>query len=82
MTRLANRYTSVIKDMASKKKQELKEEPKRRKVVLKDKVILIRTTEAQKKLVAEAAEKAGLGLSSWMLSVALREIQRAANEKK
>ena len=68
--------------MASKKKQELKEEPKRRKVVLKDKVILIRTTEAQKKLVAEAAEKAGLGLSSWMLSVALREIQRAANEKK
>lgn len=68
--------------MAVKKKREPKEEPKRRKVVLKDKVILIRATEAQKKSLAEAAEKAGLGLSSWMLSVALREIQRAANEKK
>jgi uncharacterized protein (DUF1778 family) len=73
----------VIKDMAVKKKREpKKEEPKRRKEVLKDKVILIRATEAQKKLLAEAAEKAGLGLSSWMLSVALREIQRAENEKK
>ena len=82
MTRLANRYTSVIKDMAVKKKRELKEEPKRRKVVFKDKVILIRATAAQKKLLAEAAEKDGLGLSSWMLSVALREIQRTENEKK
>jgi hypothetical protein len=50
---------------------------KRRKPVRKDKGILIRVTEAQKEALAEAAEKAGLGLSSWMLTVALREIQRA-----
>lgn len=48
---------------------------KRRKAVLKDKGILIRVTEAQKKTLTEAAKKVGLGLSSWMLSVALREIQ-------
>ena len=48
---------------------------KRRKAVRKDKVILIRVTEAQKATLAETAEKAGLGLSSWLLSVALREVQ-------
>jgi uncharacterized protein (DUF1778 family) len=52
---------------------------KRRKAVLKDKGILIRVTEAQKAVLAEAAEKAGLGVSSWMLSLALREIQRTAS---
>jgi uncharacterized protein (DUF1778 family) len=69
----------VIKNMAAKKQREPKEEkaePKRRKAVRKDKVILIRTTEAQKQALTEAAEKAGLGISSWMLSVALREIQK------
>jgi uncharacterized protein (DUF1778 family) len=50
---------------------------KRRKAVRKDKGILIRVTGAQKEALTEAAEKAGLGLSGWMLSVALREIQRA-----
>ena len=49
---------------------------KRRKAVRKDKVILIRATEAQKEALTRAAEAAGLGLSSWMLMVALREIQR------
>jgi uncharacterized protein (DUF1778 family) len=49
---------------------------KRRKAVRKDKGILIRVTEAQKEALMKAAEAAGLGLSSWMLSVALREIQR------
>ena len=49
---------------------------KRRKAVRKDKVILIRATEAQKEVLTRAAEAAGLGLSSWMLTVALREIQR------
>ena len=52
---------------------------KRRKAVRKDKGILIRVTEAQKAVLAETAEKAGLGLSSWMLSVALREVQRTAS---
>lgn len=46
---------------------------------IKDKGILIRVTEAQKKVLAEAAKKEGLGVSSWMLSVALREIERKAN---
>lgn len=46
---------------------------------IKDKGILIRVTEAQKKVLAEAATKEGLGVSSWMLSVALREIERKAN---
>lgn len=50
---------------------------KRRKAVRKEKGILIRVTQAQKEALAEAAEKAGLGLSSWLLSVALREIQRS-----
>lgn len=50
---------------------------KRRKAIRKEKSILIRVTEAQKEALAKAAEKAGLGLSSWMLTVALREIQRA-----
>ena len=50
---------------------------KRRKAVRKEKGILIRVTEAQKEALTEAAQRAGLGVSSWMLSVALREIQRA-----
>jgi len=51
---------------------------KRRKAILKDKAILIRLTEAQKKSLATAAERAGLGLSSWMLTVALREADRGS----
>jgi len=64
---------------ATKKKSPGKLQVKRRKAVRKDKGILIRVTEAQKAALAEAAEKAGLGVSSWMLSVALREIQRTAS---
>ena len=37
----------------------------------KTKGILIRVTEAQKRSLARTAKRAGLGLSSWMLSVAL-----------
>jgi len=63
--------------MTAKKKA--KPEPERRKAVRKDKGILIRVTEAQKEALTKAAGKEGLGLSSWLLSVALREITRAAN---
>jgi uncharacterized protein (DUF1778 family) len=42
----------------------------------KDKGILIRVTEAQKRVLAETAKSTGLGLSSWMLSVALRAAQK------
>lgn len=38
----------------------------------KDEKILIRITAAQKRVLEVAAERAGLSLSSWMRSVALR----------
>ena len=50
---------------------------KRRKAIRKDKAVLVRVTEAQKETLAKAAEKAGLGLSSWMLTVALKEAERS-----
>jgi len=42
----------------------------------KTKGILIRVTEAQKHVLAETAKSTGLGLSSWMLSIALRAAQK------
>lgn len=67
--------------MAAKKKQQTVKagEKKRRKAVRKEKGILIRVTEAQKAALAEAADTEGLGVSSWMLAVAMREIERKAN---
>lgn len=50
--------------------------PKRRKAGRKDKGILIRVTQKQKTLLAATARRAGLGLSSWMLSVALLAAQK------
>lgn len=49
---------------------------KPRKTGRKDKGILIRVTKEQKEVLAETAENAGLGLSSWMLMVALRAAQK------
>lgn len=46
---------------------------KRRKKVTKDKSIQVRVTDEQKEILARAAERAGLGLSSWLLSLGLRE---------
>jgi uncharacterized protein (DUF1778 family) len=48
----------------------------KRKSVRKSKFIFIRVTEAQKKTLAETAKETGLGVSSWMLSLALREAQK------
>jgi uncharacterized protein (DUF1778 family) len=56
-------------DMAAKK-------PNRHKAGRKNKGILIRVTEAQKRVLAKTAKDTGLGLSSWMLSVALRAAQK------
>ena len=42
----------------------------------KDKGILIRVTAAQKRVLARTAKSTGLGLSSWMLSIALRVAQK------
>jgi uncharacterized protein (DUF1778 family) len=50
---------------------------KRRKAVHKDKGVLIRVTGAQKETLAKAAEMAGLGLSSWMLTVSLAAAKKA-----
>ena len=50
--------------------------PTKRKAGRKDKGILIRVNGEQKRLLAETAKDAGLGLSSWMLSVALRAAQK------
>lgn len=46
---------------------------KRRKKVRKERNIQIRVTDEQKEILAKAAERAGLGLSSWMLMLGLRE---------
>lgn len=44
---------------------------KRRKKVRKDLSIQVRVTAEQKKILGEAATKAGLGLSSWLLTTGL-----------
>ncbi len=44
--------------------------PKRER---KESTILIRLTEDQKATLTQAAKKVGLGLSGWVLSLALRE---------
>lgn len=49
----------------------------RRKAVRKEESIRIRVTEAQKQALTEAATGAGLGVSSWLLMLGLREVQGA-----
>ena len=56
--------------MAAKKSKQ------RKRTGRKDKGILIRVTKEQREMLAETAEHAGLGLSPWMLSIALREAQK------
>jgi uncharacterized protein (DUF1778 family) len=67
LTVSAQRYTSAI--MAAKT-------PTQRKAGRKNKGILIRVTAAQKHVLAKTAKSTGLGLSSWMLSIALRAAQK------
>jgi uncharacterized protein (DUF1778 family) len=49
---------------------------KRRKEVRKEDSIRIRVTEEQKQALTGAAERSGLGVSSWMLMLALREAKK------
>lgn len=49
---------------------------KRRKEVRKEDSIRIRVTLEQKQTLADAATRAGLGVSSWMLTVSLREARK------
>ena len=48
---------------------------KRRKKITKDKSIQVRVTDEQKEILAKAATRSGLGLSSWLLAVGLRAAQ-------
>lgn len=48
-------------------------EPTRRKEVRKEDQIRIRVTAEQKELLTRAADKAGAGVSSWLLIVGLKE---------
>jgi uncharacterized protein (DUF1778 family) len=51
--------------------------PARRKVIRKEESIRIRVTVAQKEALTEAASRDGLGVSSWLLMLGLRETQKA-----
>jgi uncharacterized protein (DUF1778 family) len=51
------------------------------KALRKEDSIRIRVTEAQKEALTEAATKAGLGVSSWLLMLGLREAQRSETAK-
>ena len=51
---------------------------KRRKATRKEEMVPIRMTTEQKATLAEAAQRRGLPLSTWLLSLGLRE----ANEDK
>jgi len=55
--------------------------PKRRKTVRKESNVHIRVTDAQKDAITAAAEKHGLGASSWMLMLAMREIEKTDGGK-
>lgn len=46
---------------------------KRRKEVRKDQDIRLRVTAEQKQTLTDAATRAGLGVSSWLLMLGLRE---------
>jgi len=48
------------------------------KALRKEDSIRIRVSDAQKKTLTEAATKAGIGVSSWLLTLGLREAQRTA----
>ncbi|HEV3193983.1 MAG TPA: hypothetical protein VGY54_25935 [Polyangiaceae bacterium] len=47
------------------------------KALRKEKDIRIRVTDAQKRTLVDAAAKSGIGVSSWLLTLGLREAQKA-----
>jgi uncharacterized protein (DUF1778 family) len=46
------------------------------KALRKEDSIRIRVSDAQKKILTDAATKAGIGVSSWLLTLGLREAQK------
>ena len=64
-------------------RQKAATKPKRRKAVRKEELIPVRCTEEQKQTLANAAQAAGLGVSTWLLMVGLKaakEAERADRE--
>ncbi len=55
---------------------EAKKKRRKPKALRKEDSIRVRVTESQKKTLTEAATKAGLGVSSWLLALGLREAQK------
>ena len=46
----------------------------------KENAIRVLATDAQKKLITDAAAKAGLGVSAWLLALGLREARKELGE--
>lgn len=53
-----------------------KASPKRRKAVRKDEMVPVRMTTEQKATLARVAQEAGMGLSTWLLSLGIRETKQ------
>ncbi len=64
--------------MAEAKKPKKRRKPK---AARKEGSIRIRVNESQKETLSKAAERAGIGLSSWMLVVCLKEAGVGSGEK-
>jgi uncharacterized protein (DUF1778 family) len=43
---------------------------------VKNKLVQVRMTQSQKEIIARAANRRGLGLSTWMLSLSLEHARR------
>ena len=59
-----------------------KAEPKRRKAAAERKAanVHVRLTEKQKDAIETVAARHGLGVSSWLLMIALRELEKVERE--
>jgi len=55
---------------------------RKKKALRKEESIRIRVTAAQKKALQAAAQRCGLGVSSWLLSVGLREAEQLGTPPK
>lgn len=66
--------------MPRPQKRPPKAEPTRRKETRKEDQIRIRVTAEQKAILGDAAEKAGLGVSGWLLSLGLREARELSRK--
>lgn len=61
--------------MATKATTKAAAKRRKPKAQRKEAIVNIRMTQEQKTVLTEAASKAGLGLSGWLLSLGLREVK-------